>query len=413
MSPGDIAGGPGGWRRVSVPGGAAYRDGQGRTRCRRCDKLVYAGEDEAQAAADAAREQRVLLRAYREPACGYWHLTSRAELPSLARAAERARQQAGARQASGLQRLGLALLVVVVAAVVISAFVLSRLGGDEPAAPVATAVPVTATALATPTASPLATATPAATATATARRTVTSTPVATPVPTPEPVVVRTIGNTGGTGVALRDDCDDAARFSARGEGWPDNTRLELIEEGSDRCEGWLQLEADGVAAWVREEYVIARVLSSLWTVGNTGGVGVAQRSDCLTTARISRPGQGWDDGTEVRLLEVGAERCASWLRVESEGVESWVREGFLIEVVIEVDEPTPETWTIGNTGGTGVALRNDCTTAARFSEQGEGWRDATRVELIEVGEGRCEGWLHVEADGVASWVREAYLIPVE
>ena len=400
---------------MSVPGGAAYRDGQGRTRCRRCDKLVYAGEDEAQAAADEAREQRVLLRAYREPACGYWHLTSRAELPSLARAAERARQK-GARQVSGLQRLGLALLVVVVAAVVISAFVFSRLGGDEPAAPVATAVPVTATALATPTASPLATATPAATATATARRTVTSTPVATPVPTPEPVVVRTIGNTGGTGVALRDDCDDAARFSARGEGWPDNTRLDLIEEGSDRCAGWLQLEADGVASWVREEYVIQRVLSSLWTVGNTGGVGVAQRSDCLTAARISRPGQGWDDGTEVRLLEVGAERCATWLRVElveSEGVESWVRERFLIEVVIEVDEPPPEAWTIGNTGGNGVALRNDCTDDARVSEQGEGWRDATRVEQIEVGDGRCEGWLHVEKDGQTSWVREAYLIPVE
>ena len=236
------------------------------------------------------------------------------------------------------------------------------------------------------------------------------------MPTPEPVVVRTIGNTGGTGVALRDDCDDDARFSARGEGWTDNTRLDLIEEGSDRCEGWLQLEADGVTSWVREEYVIARVLSSLWTVGDTGGVGVARRSDCTTAARISQPGQGWDDGTEVRLLEVGAERCATWLRVESadsQGVESWVREAYLIAVVIEVDEPAPEAWTIGNTGGTGVALRNDCTNESRFSERGEGWRDNTRVELIEVGEGRCEDWLHVEADGVASWVREAYLVPVE
>ena len=401
---------------MSVPGGAAYRDGQGRTRCRRCDKLVYAGEEEAQAAADAAREQRVLLRAYREPACGYWHLTSRAELP-LSREAERARQGSGARRASSLQRLALALVIVVVVAVAVSAFVFQRLGGDEPEAPVATAaVPVTATIVATATASPAATATPTATATATASRTPTATPVPTPVPTPEPVVVRTIGNTGGTGVALRDDCDDDARFSARGEGWPDNTRLELIEEGSERCAGWLQLEVGGVASWVREEYVIQRVLSSLWTVGNTGGVGVARRGDCATAARISQPGQGWDDGAEVRLLEVGAERCAGWLRVESvepEGVESWVREVYLIEVVIEVEEPTPETWTIGNTGGTGVALRNDCTNEARFSERGEGWRDATRVELIEVGEGRCAGWLHVEADGVASWVREAYLIPVE
>ena len=30
--------------------------------------------------------------------------------------------------------------------------------------------------------------------------------------------------------------------------------------------------------------------------------------------------------------------------------------------------------------------------------------------VLEAGEGRCEGWLRVEADGVASWVRERYLI---
>ena len=143
---------------------------------------------------------------------------------------------------------------------------------------------------------------------------------------------------------------------------------------------------------------------------------MARRGDCTEAARISQPGQGWDDGIEVRLLEVGAERCAGWLRVESvepDGVESWVREVYLVEVVVEVEEPAPEAWTIGNTGGTGVALRNDCTNESRFSERGEGWRDNTRVELIEVGEGRCEGWLHVEAGGVASWVREVYLVPVE
>lgn len=392
---------------MSLTGGAAYQDGQGRTRCRRCDKLVYAGEEEAQGAADAAREQGVLLRAYREPACGYWHLTSRADLPLQARQEERERQRAGGRQVSTWQRVVIALVVVVVVAVAVSAFVFNRLGGSDPEViPVAATAPAS-TPLATTTASPTPTPSASPTATATASPSPTATPSPTPQPTPEPIVVRTIGDSGGTGVALRDDCDDDARFSARGEGWPDNTRLELIETGSDRCEGWLHVESGGVASWVREEYVVARVISSAWTVGDTGGVGVARRDDCVAAARISLPGQGWEDDTEVRLLEVGEGRCVGWLRVESAGAESWVSERYLIAVV----EETPrEAWTIGNTGGGGVALRNDCTDAARSSES---WADDTRVELIEVGEGRCAGWLHVQSGGVTSWVREDFLIAEE
>ena len=71
-----------------------------------------------------------------------------------------------------------------------------------------------------------------------------------------------------------------------------------------------------------------------WTVGNTGGVGVARRGDCLDTAR-SGQGASWPDATNVELIveliEVGEGRCAAWLRVESDGVESWVRERYLIE----------------------------------------------------------------------------------
>ena len=315
-------------------GGAAYRDGQGRTRCRRCDKIVYAGAEDAQAAADAAREERVLLRAYREPACGYWHLTSRAELPLQAQQEERARQRERAGQGRRYQPMLVALVVVVVVAAAVAAFLLDRLGGAgaDPTPP-ATATPVAATAVPTAAATPTPTATAAPARTATVTPSPTPTPPPTAVPTPEPIVVWTIGNTDGTGVALRDDCDDEARYSARGEGWADTTRVELIEEGEGRCEGWLNVQAEDEVSWVREQYLIRRVLSSAWTVGNTGGVGVARRGDCLDSARISVPGEGWVDDTEVRLLEVGEDRCVGWLRVESAGVESWVRERYLIEVV--------------------------------------------------------------------------------
>ena len=407
-----MAGEPGGWPGVSLTGGgAAYRDGQGRTRCRRCDKIVYAGEEEAQAAADAARAERVLLRAYREPACGYWHLTSRAELPLQAQQEERARQRERERAEGGRnwQWILVALVAVVVVAVAVSAFLFDRLGGDDPEPPPpVTATPVAATSVPTSTATPTPAATAAPARTPTATPSPTATPPPTPVPTPDPVVVWTIGNTDGTGVALRDDCADEARYSARGEGWADNTRVELIEEGADRCEGWLRVETDDEVSWVRREYLIRRALSSTWTVGNTG----AWAWRCAATASTRRaapsPARAGSTTRRCACSEVGEGRCAGWLRVELGGLESWVRERFLIEVV----EPAAlEAWTIGNTGGSGVALRDDCLDDARVSEQGEGWRDDTRVELVETGAGRCAGWLRVESGGVASWVREDFLVP--
>ena len=127
--------------------------------------------------------------------------------------------------------------------------------------PEATATPIptrtsTPTATATPTPTATSTATPTATPTATEAPTPTATPTATPPPSLS--LERAIGNTDGDGVSLRDDCDDAARFSAPGEGWPEGQAIEVIEVGSDRCEGWLLTQADGVASWVREEYVVDR-----------------------------------------------------------------------------------------------------------------------------------------------------------
>ncbi len=131
------------------------------------------------------------------------------------------------------------------------------------APPEATATPVPA---ATP--SPTATSTPPPTRTPTATPTDTATPTPTPTPTetatptatlpPSLSLERAIGNTDGDGVSLRDDCADAARFSAPGEGWPEGQAIEVIEIGSGRCEGWLLAQVDDVASWVREDYVIDR-----------------------------------------------------------------------------------------------------------------------------------------------------------
>ena len=129
------------------------------------------------------------------------------------------------------------------------------------APPEATATPVpTAAPTPTPSATPAATATPTPSATPTATATPTPTATATPAETPEPglSLERAIGNTDGEGVSIRDDCDDNARISLPGQGWPENLDVEVVEVGSGRCDGWLLVQADGVASWVREEYVVDR-----------------------------------------------------------------------------------------------------------------------------------------------------------
>ena len=128
---------------------------------------------------------------------------------------------------------------------------------DATATPVPTATP-TRTATPTATATPSPTPTPTATPTPTPTATPTPTPTATRTPPPSLSLERAIGNTDGDGVSLRDDCDDDARVSAPGEGWPEGQQIEVIEVGSGGCEGWLLAQADGVASWVREAYVVDR-----------------------------------------------------------------------------------------------------------------------------------------------------------
>lgn len=73
--------------------------------------------------------------------------------------------------------------------------------------------------------------------------------------------------------------------------------------------------------------------------------------------------------------------------------------------------PTPEPeYTIGDTGGVGVALRSDCSSEAR---SGGAWADGTVVTIVRIGTDACDGWAEVETASVVSWVREQYLSEVE
>ena len=125
---------------------------------------------------------------------------------------------------------------------------------EATATPVATATSTPAPGTPTATPSPTPTTTPTPTPTATPTPTPTSTP--TPVPEPTLSLERAIGNTDGDGVSLRDDCEDDARVSLPGQGWPEGQDIEVIEVGSGRCEGWLLAQVGGDASWVRDEYVV-------------------------------------------------------------------------------------------------------------------------------------------------------------
>ena len=221
---------------------ATYRDPRDRVRCQRCGKVVYGSERDARYAAAGARARGEPVRAYREQACGYWHLTSRA-----ARA--------------GVLLAALASLAAI-AAVAAALWLLASLAGltDVPGGDAGPPLPAAASpAAAAPAPARTPAPTPSATPSPVPRRTPSPAPSPAPDPStpPPPPAAWIVGNTGGDGVALRDDCDAAARFSAPGRGWAEGLRVEEIEAGSGRCAGWRRVEAGGVASWVREEYLVA------------------------------------------------------------------------------------------------------------------------------------------------------------
>jgi S1-C subfamily serine protease len=63
-------------------------------------------------------------------------------------------------------------------------------------------------------------------------------------------------------------------------------------------------------------------------VANTGGSGVAVRSDCEDSARASG---ALSEGQRVSVVRIGAGACGGWSYVDTGGAVSWVRDGYLSE----------------------------------------------------------------------------------
>ncbi|MDA0256689.1 MAG: hypothetical protein O3C25_02965, partial [Chloroflexi bacterium] len=71
----------------------------------------------------------------------------------------------------------------------------------------------------------------------------------------EPVLApRYVGNTGGRGIAVRQECAAEARG---GTAWPDGTLVRLIGTDDADCAGWSYVAGPSVASWVRDEYLVA------------------------------------------------------------------------------------------------------------------------------------------------------------
>ena len=70
---------------------------------------------------------------------------------------------------------------------------------------------------------------------------------------------------GGSGVAIRSDCEDAARS---GDAWADGTEVRVMQVGAGACEGWSLVFA-GSGSWVRNEYLSEEAPAA--AVASTGG----------------------------------------------------------------------------------------------------------------------------------------------
>jgi hypothetical protein len=79
-----------------------------------------------------------------------------------------------------------------------------------------------------------------------------------------------VANTGGTGVALRSRCEDAARSG--GTGFRDGTEGHVVTSGSEQCAGWTLIDAGGTTSWVRNEYLTTERPAGLAAPGGVAAV---------------------------------------------------------------------------------------------------------------------------------------------
>jgi hypothetical protein len=67
--------------------------------------------------------------------------------------------------------------------------------------------------------------------------------------------------------------------------------------------------------------------AAVMVVANTGGTGIAGRTDCQETAQI--PGVAFSDGTALRVIARGVGTCTGWQLADANGRQVWIRAGYL------------------------------------------------------------------------------------
>ena len=78
-----------------------------------------------------------------------------------------------------------------------------------------------------------------------------------------------------------------------------------------------------------------------------------------------------------------------------------------VQAIAETNPPELSPLYVGNTGGSGVAVRSACQDEARA---GGSWPMGAQVIVLWPGEGECEGWTHITGSHGPSWIRNDYLV---
>ena len=81
---------------------------------------------------------------------------------------------------------------------------------------------------------------------------------------------------GGDGIGHYRACVLDDHFLVSQKRWPDGTAVNVVEIGKDECFGWLLVGIDGIATWVREEYLVERMDGPSGTVFGAAHTGLSR-----------------------------------------------------------------------------------------------------------------------------------------
>ncbi len=113
-----------------------------------------------------------------------------------------------------------------------------------------------------------------------------------------------VGNTGGSGVAVRNACNDDARV---GGSWPLGTQVIVLWAGEDECEGWTHITGSHGPSWIRNDYLVAEAPPTPTRGGSVSGstaVRAAQAPTASPTRARPRPTAVTPPPTPVPTLQI-------------------------------------------------------------------------------------------------------------